>query len=350
MAEHDDDDLASQLRLSTVEVITLHALRLQMMQHDVERERRQKVRERKQDVIRQFHDEFRQLLVANGDEMPHVDLSSAGVAADLAHAVDRRSRAMILLIELMTFNPWFPSLGWVSAARKEALKSAVGQLSGVSQDDFDAATTEFDGLIKQLRRKSIRWGRVAAASVVGLVVGAATAGWAAPLVGGAIGASMGFYGAAATSAGLAVLGGGSLAAGGFGVLGGTILVSGVGGVFAAGAAGAAARFTRIGAAAVVADAIKLDLLARLVLADSKDRDQKLRRVAEGLQNRINEFSEKINSLSERIASLKADNKRLSAENSSLKEELAKLREDRAEAHNTRAILEVVLDRLPAIAS
>lgn len=161
---------------------------------------------------------------------------------------------------------------------------------------------------------------------------------------------MGFYGAAATSAGLAVLGGGSLAAGGFGVLGGTILVSGVGGVFAAGAAGAAARFTRIGAAAVVADAIKLDLLARLVLADSKDRDQKLRRVAEGLQNRINEFSEKINSLSERIASLKADNKRLSAENSSLKEELAKLREDRAEAHNTRAILEVVLDRLPAIAS
>lgn len=335
MAEHDDDDLASQLRLSTVEVITLHALRLQMMQHDVERERRQKVRERKQDVIRQFHDEFRQLLVANGDEMPHVDLFSAGVA---------------LLIELMTFNPWFPSLGWVSAARKEALKSAVGQLSGVSQDDFDAATTEFDGLIKQLRRKSIRWGRVAAASVVGLVVGAATAGWAAPLVGGAIGASMGFYGAAATSAGLAVLGGGSLAAGGFGVLGGTILVSGVGGVFAAGAAGAAARFTRIGAAAVVADAIKLDLLARLVLADSKDRDQKLRRVAEGLQNRINEFSEKINSLSERIASLKADNKRLSAENSSLKEELAKLREDRAEAHNTRAILEVVLDRLPAIAS
>ncbi|MCH2137384.1 MAG: hypothetical protein MK101_12555, partial [Phycisphaerales bacterium] len=109
MAEHDDDDLASQLRLSTVEVITLHALRLQMMQHDVERERRQKVRERKQDVIRQFHDEFRQLLVANGDEMPHVDLFSAGVAADLAHAVDRRSRAMILLIELMTFNPWFPS-------------------------------------------------------------------------------------------------------------------------------------------------------------------------------------------------------------------------------------------------
>lgn len=146
-----------------------------------------------------------------------------------------------------------------------------------------------------------------------------------------------------------MLGGGSLAAGGFGVFGGTILVTGVGGVFAASAAGATARFSRIGSAQVVADAIKLDLLAKLVLADAQDHDQKLRRVAEGLQSRINEFSDKINLLSERIANLKAENRRLDDENRSLKDELADLRADRAEAEKTRATLEVVLDRLPVLA-
>lgn len=350
MTEHQDDDLASQLQLSADEMTALHALRLQMMQLDVQRERRQKVREQKQNLIHQIHDAFLQDLVANGDEIPDLDLFSASVASELARAVDRRSRAMILLIELMTFNPWFPSLSWVNAARKEALQSATEQLGGASQDDFDSAVAEFDALMKQLKRKSIKWGRVAAMSVVGLGVGVVTAGWAAPIVGGAIGGTLGLSGAAATSAGLAMLGGGSIAAGGFGVLGGTILVTGVSGVFAAGAAGATTRFSRIGAAAVVADAIKLDLLAKLVLADSQDRDQKLRRVAEGLQNRINDFSEKINLLSERIATLKSDNTRLRAENGSLKEELATLREERTSAENAKATLEVVLDRLPAMAS
>lgn len=350
MTEHQDDDLASQLQLSAAEMLALHALRLQMMQLDVQRERRQKVREQKQDLIHQIHDAFLEDLVGNGDQIPDLDLFSAGVASELARAVDQRSRAMILLIELMTFNAWFPSLSWVKAARKEALQAAADQLGGASQDDFDSAVTEFDALMKQLKRKSIRWGRVAAVSVVGLGVGVATAGWAAPIVGTAIGGTLGLSGAAATSAGLAMLGGGSIAAGGFGVLGGTILVTGVGGVFAAGAAGATTRFSRIGAAAVVADAIKLDLLAKLVLADSQDRDQKLRRVAEGLQNRINDFSEKINLLSERIATLKVDNTRLRAENGSLKEELATLRKERASAENAKATLEVVLDRLPAMTS
>ena len=350
MTNHQDDDLASQLQLSADEMIALHALRLQMMQLDVQRERRQKVREQKQNLIRQIHDAFLQDLVANGNEIPDLDLFSASVVSELARAVDRRSRAMILLIELMTFNPWFPSLSWVNAARKEALQSASEQLGGASQDDFDSAVAEFDALMKQLKRKSIKWGRVAAMSVVGLGVGVVTAGWAAPIVGGAIGGTLGLSGAAATSAGLAMLGGGSIAAGGFGVFGGTILVTGVGGVFAAGAAGATTRFSRIGAAAVVADAIKLDLLAKLVLADSQDRDQKLRRVAEGLQNRINDFSEKINLLSERIATLKSENTRLRAENSSLKEESATLREERTSAENAKATLEVVLDRLPAMAS
>ena len=53
---------------------------------------------------------------------------------------------------------------------------------------------------------------------------------AAPAIGGAVGTLIGGYsGAAATSYGLALLGGGSLAAGGLGMAGGTVVVAAVGG-------------------------------------------------------------------------------------------------------------------------
>lgn len=342
------DDLADQLQLTPTEMETLHALRLQMMRADIQQERREPTRESKQRVLDTFHTEFLAAMKSAGCAVQS-DLPSPEAPARLAADIASRSRAMILLIDLMTFNPWFPDMKWVSDARTNALQLTGEQLNGLSKDDFDSAAKEFDSLMRALRRKSIKWGRVAVASAVGLGIGAATAGFAAPAIGGVIGATLGLSGAAASSAGLAMLGGGSLAAGGFGMFGGTILVTGVGGVFAAGAAGATARFSRIGSAQVVADAIKLDLLAKLVLADAQDHDQKLRRVAEGLQSRINEFSEKINLLSERIANLKAENRRLGDENRLLKDELADLRADRAEAEKTRATLEVVLDRLPVLA-
>lgn len=57
----------------------------------------------------------------------------------------------------------------------------------------------------------------------------------APVIGGAIGVLVGGYsGAAATSYGLALLGGGSLAAGGLGMAGGTAVVAGLGGVLGGG--------------------------------------------------------------------------------------------------------------------
>lgn len=65
--------------------------------------------------------------------------------------------------------------------------------------------------------------------------GGVVAWWLAPVVGAWIGATLfGLSGAAATSAGLAWLGLGSLAAGGFGMFGGTLVVIGAGAVLAAG--------------------------------------------------------------------------------------------------------------------
>jgi Protein of unknown function (DUF726) len=80
----------------------------------------------------------------------------------------------------------------------------------------------------------------------GLAVGAAcvvTGGLAAPAIGGLVGSSIfGLSGAAATSAGLAFLGGGSLAVGGGGMAAGTILISTIFGV--AGSATAISKIAR----------------------------------------------------------------------------------------------------------
>lgn len=188
-----------------------------------------KARKRKRDTIRRHHSEFLATIGSVDDEslIAHVDITDA--AKRLAGRIDKRSRAMILLVDL-TFNPWHPEDKWVPTARKEALKAARRRIGRCQyRGIWRQLPKEFDALFKELRQKSIKWGRVAAIGIVGAAVGVATGGLAAPYIGGMIGASMGLSGAAATSAGLAALGGGALAAGGFGVFGGTILVGGVGG-------------------------------------------------------------------------------------------------------------------------
>jgi hypothetical protein len=89
------------------------------------------------------------------------------------------------------------------------------------------------------------WKRTAIIGGSILVGGAAcfvTGGAAAPAIGSWIGSTfMGLSGAAATSAGLAALGGGSLAAGGAGMAGGTTLVATAMAAAGAGAAGVATK-------------------------------------------------------------------------------------------------------------
>lgn len=77
--------------------------------------------------------------------------------------------------------------------------------------------------------------RLASVGIVGLALGLPAAFFAAPAIGGAVGTLLGGYsGAAATSWGLAFLGGGSLAAGGLGMAGGTMVISALGGALGGG--------------------------------------------------------------------------------------------------------------------
>lgn len=120
---------------------------------------------------------------------------------------------------------------------------------------FDKASANFGALedyhefLKFERRNLALGSRVAAVSI--LSAGALMTGaiFAAPAIGGAIGSlsvAGGYTGAAASSYGLALLGGGSIAAGGLGMAGGTAVVAAVGGALG-GALGSSVTTAYIGA-------------------------------------------------------------------------------------------------------
>ena len=93
------------------------------------------------------------------------------------------------------------------------------------------------------RSKFLNKNTFIALSAIALAV---TGGFAAPAIGGLVGAIMGLSGAAATSAGLAFLGGGAIATGGLGMTGGAAFVIGGGamlGVFG-GVAGSSLLFSQ----------------------------------------------------------------------------------------------------------
>ena len=98
-----------------------------------------------------------------------------------------------------------------------------------SRDKIETLT-KYDEFFEYEQPNLAKAGKLVGAGATALAVGVTGGLAAAPAIGGAIGAAVGSYsGAAATSYGLALLGGGSLATGGFGMAGGTVVVAAVGG-------------------------------------------------------------------------------------------------------------------------
>lgn len=361
MTDVSADQIARELRLSPEQMLTLRALQARMLRHDWEQERKGDARKKKQDRLQRF-------VAAGIDEVLASDALAASLAEELtafahghfldqlnglttlapilAEKVGTRSASVVILAELITFSPWSDGTTWCSGVRKTALRTAAQDLTALRSTDLDTMSTEFESLMKALRRKSIKWGRVAAVSVIGVGAGALTAGWAAAPIGAAIGGTMGLTGAAAVSAGLAMLGGGSLAAGGFGVAGGTLLLTGVGGLAGAGVAAAGVRYSPLGSQAIASEAVKLDLVARMVLADAPDRDEKMRRVVESLQERLNDVTNRIGLLVETINTLKQEKAATTAENTELRARVRDLEAELTETKQAQTTLELVRERLP----
>jgi len=134
----------------------------------------------------------------------------------------------VILQNLLVFAPYIP----FSVDDKETIKFDQKRFSenmqevlikhfGFSAAEIKQFLEEFAVLGKELQGSWFNLGNIFKIGAIGVLAGVGM-WWLAPAVGGWIGAAIfGFHGAAATSAGLAWLGLGSLAAGGFGMFGGT---------------------------------------------------------------------------------------------------------------------------------
>lgn len=367
------DDVAAELALSPEEGLALTCFEYRMLQRDIAAESSDKKKAKKRPV----RDEFRSASVnavsklAEGDaaadlkpwasefiarfslDSPSGRLSMLEEGhVELGKHLTRRSRALLLLIDLYGFDPWTDA-HWVEKTRQATLTEVRQAIPSLRPEDLESIASEYKAVIRALKRESIRWGRVLLIAGGGVALGVLTAGLAAPIIGAAVGGALyGLSGAAATSAGLAALGGGSLAAGGLGMAGGTALIAGVGGVAGAGTATAGGKWTGWTAGQVVADAIKLQVVTRLVLIDAEGDDEKARKVVEGLHERIRGMAEQVanaadlvRSLREEISALKDANEQKDAELEQLKAERKEAEEHLDELELAQSALELAADRI-----
>lgn len=269
-------------------------------------------------------------------ESPKLEaLEDAG--PEVSSVVDRRSRALLILIDLYGFEPWVEGK-WQKEARGDTLAEAHKAMHQLYPEDLTAVENAYKEAIKKLS-KSRSWTKLALVAGAGLGLGVLTGGLAAPAIAGAYGAMvLGYSGAVATSAGLAAIGGGSIAAGGLGMAGGAAIIAGVGGAAGAGAATLGGKVTGFTAVRVAADAIRLHVVTQLVLRDVDGNEEAAKAVIVSMRERVAALGQTVGALAERIQSLRAQLE-------SKQEELEAERTLRLEAEDRLARVRAVADRL-----
>ncbi|WP_324247486.1 hypothetical protein [Nocardia sp.] len=266
------------------------------------------------------------------------DLEALEVAGpQLSSLVTKRSRALLLLIDLYGFEPWVEGK-WDKAVRAEALAAAHSAMDTLHPEDLHAVENAYKEAIKKLSKAS-NWKKYALLAGAGLGLGALTGGLAAPAIAGVYGTLvLGYSGAVATTAGLAALGGGSIAAGGLGMAGGAALITGFSGAAGAGVVTLAGKAAGLTAARIAADAIRLHVVTQLVFRDVDGNEEAAKAVIVGLRERATNLGKTVASLAERIDDLRAQ---LEAKQAELDAE----RDQRLAAEDRVARFRDIADRL-----
>jgi hypothetical protein len=219
------------------------------------------IRGREKDVSRQ-----RRMTVALADQVaayrelfPEAPEVEEPVSTTVSALIPRdwpAELATTYLIDLYftrTFSP--AELKFSSDRRDEALGTVAAQIQ-LTQSDIDSVI-EIAKSAARAHRGKLDIGQIALIGGGAMLVLAVTAGMAAPVVAGAIGTAAGLSGAAAFAHGMAVLGLGSLAAGGFGMAGGLWIVTGAGAAVGALGGSTAAALVQLGPEAARTELIKL---------------------------------------------------------------------------------------------
>jgi hypothetical protein len=279
------------------------------------------------------------------------ELRSWALMERLLTTVSRRDRAVMLIIELAAFHPWPSGVKYERGLRERNLSRLVEAMAApVGSDYLRQLDDELRRRARRFARKGINWTRFGVVAAGGAVLGAITGGLAAPLVGAAIGSTMGLSGAAASSAGLALLGGGSIAAGGLGMAGGTALVSASASLGSLGLASGVAWWRETSSNSVLTDAVKLDVLTEYVILREQTDSDKARLIIRRTEARLSEAEEEVAALRARVESLTGvidERDRTRDELEKVKQERDELTEQLADLRKKNHYLQSLADDLKA---
>jgi hypothetical protein len=209
----------------------------------------------------------------------------------------------LILLEVAAFEAYWPmSAGKKGLAEKmRDITNVMPSLSTELANQFLADASNRLGLPRDkgsLLRSELRsvnrslsgyWKNVAIVAGVGTVAGALTFGIAAPIIGGIIGHTMGFAGAAAIKAGLAAMGGGAIASGGMGAAGGTAVILGGGALLGMGI-GSSVSAT-MNPAGVLIQAVRIEVFLRCIVAEYENAKQVVKDVLHQLETVIASMEE-----------------------------------------------------------
>jgi hypothetical protein len=251
--------------------------------HEKDRDRREKMR-RILDMKRRMLDEGHPGLL--DDFASNYDLPK--LLDDEMHEF----QSTALVVDLAFVDPFFPYELKYSEQDFEAALRALAAGLQLKPDVVDR--------VKETRKDALRvhrnvaWLKVAAIGLSGLVVVGGIGFLAAPILGGTIGAAAGLQGAAATSFGLSLLGGGSLAAGGMGMAGGLWIVAGAGAAAGLIGAGGSAALLELGAAQVKTELVKLQVTYKMAVLDNHAQMGRAQEYIKQLHRRRDEVSATLN--------------------------------------------------------
>jgi hypothetical protein len=229
--------------------------------------------------------------------------------------------ASMVLSEVMLTNPW-------SSEKLNPDVKRIGMKELASFLRFPIPDTNVDVILNQYLPKQRNFKRIALITLFSVAGGLI----AAPHVGAAIGAAMGLSGAAATSAGLAALGFGSVAAGGFGMAGGTLVVGVLAGVVGGGTTLKAASSHIKSNPELEALKLKVSLYLMNLLPEAHaTRQEIIQTIENGIKNaqgNLTSCEKQVESLVQKLHELKKSDQRWAAETPSIKSKIKDLRKNK----------------------
>ena len=187
---------------------------------------------------------------------------------------NNKTPLFLILLETVLFIPYY-QLADNNPVRKikinkEAQKDSLHQIANILTINSSYVNTFSSSYIKAKDHLTGFWTKVLVSGLIGTVLIALTAGFAAPFIASAF-AGAGLSGAAAISAGLAALGGGAIAAGGFGMAGGIAAVVGGGAILGGVGGGVAGALLSSSPDFTLSQAAKLEVVMKeIILGSQKD--------------------------------------------------------------------------------